>query len=620
MKNIYTLLIISILTSCNDFLDREPLDFGNESTYYKTVSDLEMAANKFYEYLPTNNAGWGGLYTADTQSDNQVSITPVELFYHGNKKTVSVENSQWSFANLRNINFFINKTRSVYQHIEGNPTLRNHYLGEGYFFRAYEYFRLLSAYGDVPIVSEMQTDDRTTLSANSRRYPRNEVARYILSTLDSAAMLMYDYAPVSGRVARGAAWALKSRVALFEATWEHYHAETCFVPGNDKWLGKDANKTFHFRSGSADAEVRFFLEQAISAADNAITLHSIGSTPDSYESLFNTTDAFDTSGEVILARYYADGVAAHSCSAYLSSGGGCGLTRAAVNTYLMTNGLPIYAAEAGYGGDSQGWREFDNRDKRLSMTVRAPGVKIVNGDTVYFYRPHLLSGGNDKSTTGYELSKYLSRDASQQTQYNCTTAVPIFRAAECLLNYLEAYYMLHGTLDNKCDIYWRALRRRAGVDTDYHKTIAATDISQENDLAAYSRSKAVDATLYSIRRERRCELMAEGLRLNDLRRWRALDSMQNYHPEGFNLWDEMYKMYSPEDIGDGIVSQKDVSKYLRPLQTTPNAVAFNGYSFPKPHYLEPIPLSEFLLVDSLYQNPGWPSISDGIADYSYDCD
>lgn len=620
MKKIIILLITSTLFACNDFLDREPLDFGNENTYYKTVSDLEMAANKFYEYLPTNNAGWGGIYTADTKSDNQVSITPVELFYHGNKKTVNIENSQWSFANLRNINFFINKTRSVYQDIIGSPALRDHYLGEGYFFRAYEYFRLLSAYGDVPLVSEMQNDDRKTLSSNSRRCPRNEVARYILSSLDTAAMLMYDYAPVSGRVARGAAWALKSRVALFEATWEHYHAGTCFVPGNNKWLGKDVHKSFKFRSGSAEGEVRFFLKQAISAADSAITLHTIDSTPDSYESLFNACDAFVSNGEVILARYYATGVAAHSCSAYLRGGGGCGLTRAAVNTYLMANGLPIYAAESGYGGDSQGWREFDNRDNRLSMTVRAPGVKVVNGDTVYYYRPHLLSGGNDKSTTGYELCKYLSCDVTQQTQYNCTTSVPIFRAAECLLNYLEAYYMLHGTLDNKCDTYWRALRRRAGVDTDYNKTIAATDITQENDLAAYSRSQAVDATLYSIRRERRCELMAEGLRLNDLRRWRALDLMQNYQPEGFNLWDEMYQMYSPDDIGDGAVSQKDVSKYLRPLQTTPSAVAYNGYSFPKPHYLEPIPLSEFLLVDSLYQNPGWPSTSDGTAYYSYDCD
>ena len=56
-------------------------------------------------------------------------------------------------------------------------------------------------------------------------------------------------------------------------------------------------------------------------------------------------------------------------------------------------------------------------------------------------------------------------------------------------------------------------------------------------------------------------------------------------------------------------------------------MACGGYDFPKPHYLEPIPISEFLLtqVDNngnsiLTQNPGWPEKADGTADYNYNCD
>ena len=87
----------------------------------------------------------------------------------------------------------------------------------------------------------------------------------------------------------------------------------------------------------------------------------------------------------------------------------------------------------------------------------------------------------------------------------------------------------------------------------------------------------------------------------------------------------MYKMYDKKQIEESVVSQSNVSKYLRPLQVSSTSVAYDGYTFPKPHYLEPIPVSEFLLVGStstgiLHQNPGWPDKVDGTADYSYDCD
>ena len=98
--------------------------------------------------------------------------------------------------------------------------------------------------------------------------------------------------------------------------------------------------------------------------------------------------------------------------------------------------------------------------------------------------------------------------------------------------------------------------------------------------------------------------------------------MVNYQPEGINLWDKMYEMYSKSQRDESIVSQSNVSKYIRPLQVSSTSVAYDGYTFPKPHYLEPIPISEFLLVgtDNLHQNPGWPDKADGTADYAYDCD
>ena len=206
IKNKYILILAATmgLASC-DFLDREPLDFGSEDSYYRTVDDIRIAVNDFYEILPTNNSLWGGLYSQDVQSDNQCSAGLQNLFYRGEKKTGKMGSSQWDFSNLRGINFFINKTEEKLEAIGGNRDYVNHYLGEGYFFRAYDYFRLLRNYGDVPILTKVLSDDKSELTAASVRSPRNEVARFILSDLDKAISLLMEKAPESGRITRDAA-------------------------------------------------------------------------------------------------------------------------------------------------------------------------------------------------------------------------------------------------------------------------------------------------------------------------------------------------------------------------------------------------------------------------------
>lgn len=619
-----------LFQSCSDFLEREPIDFGNENSFFQNAEELKYFVNGLYGILPKNSDLWGGLYTEDIVSDNQCANYAQNLFYKGDKKTVQVGQSGWNFANIRSLNFFINKVNGKIAagDFGKDDAQINHYLGEAYFLRAYDYYRLLRSYGDVPVFTEVLPDDQPVLSAKSKRTPRNEVARFILSELDMAANLLLAEAPETGRITRDAAYALKSRVALYEGTWERYHAGTCFVPGNEKWPGASIWPNFAFAAGSAEEEVNFFLDQAIEASK--LVAEARPQLCEDYQSMFNSTEI--TSDEVILARYYQKGVLSHSCSAFLLSGGGCNLTRAAVNTFLMENGLPIYADLSGYQGDSTSYQEFMGRDPRLTESVRAAGRfintypdpvtgKYVN-DTIFYYRPFIYNNGREKATTGYELCKWLSHEPEQQKQYDCTTAVPILRAGECYLNYIEAYYERYGKLDELAINYWKALRRRAGISDDIEKTIAATDVNQENDLGIYSHGKTISSTLYNIRRERRCELIAEGLRLDDLKRWRSLDNMVNYQPEGINLWDKMYEMYSKAQRDESIVSQSNVSKYIRPLQVSSTSVAYDGYTFPKPHYLEPIPISEFLLVgtDNLHQNPGWPDKADGTADYAYDCD
>ena len=158
-------------------------------------------------------------------------------------------------------------------------------------------------------------------------------------------------------------------------------------------------------------------------------------------------------------------------------------------------------------------------------------------------------------------------------------------------------------------------------------------MSKENDWGAYSAGQLVDPTLFNIRRERRNEFIGEGMRWDDLKRWRALDQVENYVIEGFNLWDEMYQdeEYADAATGESLliepggsslanVSSRTASKYLRPYQIiVANNEVYDGYTWTKANYLTPIPAYEILLtsqmgedgnvdLDSspLYQNPYWP--------------
>ena len=147
------------------------------------------------------------------------------------------------------------------------------------------------------------------------------------------------------------------------------------------------------------------------------------------------------------------------------------------------------------------------------------------------------------------------------------------------------------------------------------------DIEKLNDWGAYSAGQLVDETLFNIRRERRCELMAEGFRPDDVRRWRAMDQMitEPWHPLGANLWDQLATNQGFLDRNGALkegenVSPKTFSKYVAPYHILDNNKVYNGYTWKMAHYLNPIAVQHFLITgngevaeSTLYQNPGWPT-------------
>jgi hypothetical protein len=328
------------------------------------------------------------------------------------------------------------------------------------------------------------------------------------------------------------------------------------------------------------------------------------------------------------------------------AGNGVGLTRGMVDGFLMANGLPIYAASSGYAGNDYISDVRKERDGRLWLFLKEPyQINVIwpspegtHATPVELIPTITHSDPGRRYSTGYGIRKGASFYGEQAGQGRCFTGIPIFRAAEAYLNYMEACYEKNGTLDSKARGYWTALRNRARTNADFDRTIAATDMNMEkvNDWGAYSAGQVIDVTLYNIRRERRCELMAEGLRYKDLRRWRSMDQMitASYHIEGFKLWGPMKDWYNTGADGSTIliygldndqsnVSSPERSIYLRPYEILSKSLILDGYKWTMAHYLSPIAIQNFLNTTEdndmakspIYQNPGWPlAASQGATD------
>ncbi|MEO6313631.1 MAG: RagB/SusD family nutrient uptake outer membrane protein [Chitinophagaceae bacterium] len=650
------MLAMLTLNSCKkNFLDRQPLSNITPDTYLVEESQLAAYSIAQYGVLPSFPQGGYGTFANDINTDNQAFQTFSTRFIPG-QFLVPAVGGDWSFTEIYQCNYFLQTVlpRLKANTLTGNPANIKHYIGEIYFLRAFNYFNKLQNLGDFPIVRNPLTDNADVLTDASKRSPRNEVARFIISDLDSAYSLMLPASPdgAKNRLSKNCAAIFKSRVALYEGTWEKYFKGTAFVPKGAGWPGNDKeySKNYVFPSGSIDAEIDYFLTQAMASAKlvadatplvaNSMTAQTqtdytafaTASMSNPYTAMFGSVDLKGYS-EVLLWRKYDKGLnIGHN--AVLYAGGGnyaSGETRGMVDGFLMKNGLPIYDPSSGYAGDDSIASVRKNRDGRLWLFLKEPNQVnslIPSVASIPFPIepiPRILDASFESNySTGYTVRKGINYDAAQvQVYYGGYTGAIIFRGVEAYLNYIEAVVEKTGNLDGTAITYWTQVRNRAGVDPDYQKTIAATDLSKEaaNDWGVYSGGVPVSKLLYNIRRERRCEFIAEGgFRFNDLRRWRALDQMIStpYHIEGFKLWGPMKNWYAANTLTYGIgdkstVSSPSLSVYYRPYEKTSTSLAYNGYKWNMAHYLNPVAAQHFIitatggdvLTSPIYQNPGW---------------
>lgn len=602
----YIVLLLAVasgFSSCDKgFLDREPLDQLSTAGSLSSTNEIRLYVNQFYQSLPGHPTTTGGSGVAfdDAKTDNMI-FTAVDNRLNG-QLTISNATALSEYTQIRAINFFL---RQVAQNKNMDATVNN-YIGEAYFFRAWFYFELVKKYGDVTWVNTLLSadDESTFLERDSRLV----VVDSILSDLNKASTLLaLQNNNNSMRVHRDVALAFKSRVALYEGTWQRYHK---------------AKNTAFYTSNVTEDKIVSYLTEARNAAKqvmdgNRWRIHSTQSPNDDYRQLFNTINLSGNPEVLLYRRYNAAENIGHGVSKYLSTGGGdIGLTESLVSDYLTNDGRPLVGAEklqlqANYGMELQ----VTNRDPRLAQTVAQPGSRL-RPDAVAAAFPPINQSGFNRSTTGYPLYKYVEYNNLAAASDDGMSSAPViyFRYAEVLLNYAEAAAELN---DAEASIIAALQPLRSRVN------MPAVDFNREYNTEAGYPFASLNKVIQAVRRERRIEMLAEGQRLQDIFRWAAADVLiANKRPlgmlfvgsnvanenssTGFYKDNQLYFDVAPAGKSVNFYlsgTSSDAYRYMDPYKN----VLPSGYGFKlNRDYLLPIQQRMLELTDGKWvQNPNW---------------
>jgi starch-binding outer membrane protein, SusD/RagB family len=217
MKKIILVIAIALLNlSCSEDLERLPLSTIGEPAFWKTSEDAVAGVNATYNVLADNQMYREFMRHSDALSDNgfsQFSFNYYLEISEGRSYDASsvLPGQIWAkgYEGVVRANTVIEKVAGI----EMDPNLKSRILAEAAFLRGLFYFNLTNLYGDVPLILTHQTVEESLVGRN----PKALVVDQIIKDLNTAiAGLPVSYAATDlGRVTKGAAIALKSRVYLY---------------------------------------------------------------------------------------------------------------------------------------------------------------------------------------------------------------------------------------------------------------------------------------------------------------------------------------------------------------------------------------------------------------------
>lgn len=636
MKKLIYIACMLSLFSCNDsFLNRTPLDQETEQTLFQTYDGCQTYAWQFYSWFSGYGKDRNELF--DVYSDNGFNGAPNNENKYGWDKVTkgsytSTGTNGWVYSRIRTIQVMLDNLESSAM----SASDKEHWRGVCHFFKANEYFNLLSRFGQAIWVDHMLTDaDNDVLYGPSMG--RVELANKILELLIDARDHIKETGDGENSITPDVVNALISRFGLFEGTWQKYHQ----IEGGDP---------------------QKFLQASLEASSTLLPKYSIHT---NYNEVFNS---YDLSGieEVILYKIYVPNKGHNLIRIGGSSDSWQEASSDLVQSYLCTDGKPIWTSPL-YEGNAQTGNdimnvEFRNRDYRLYFSICPPYrvntpiatqkwdrqhpvtdfyektgnpldeeyihlMEEVNAgssiqkflptlqwnDEIVREEPHFRGRyqngqGYCVSNAGYYPWKYYTPDNQQNLS---DTDAPIFRMGEVLVNHAEAAWELGQFTQEVADRTINELRTRAHVapmviaeiHADFDPTRDKGGYSNPNDPVAGPEDYEVNPVLWEIRRERRIELYAEGFRFDDLRRW----------AKGHYISKTQYGAYVKitDYENERYVTDPDANSFDLPIAEDGNGggrICLFGTPDPgwlNKYYLYPIPINDLTLNSNLKQNPGY---------------
>jgi hypothetical protein bacD2_20761 len=505
------MLVLAMFTTACDLTENVQVK-ADKAMIFGSKSGLQLYSDSFYKALPTLGNG----FRQDAMCD-LAAVSNTDKFIKQGAYNAETATS-WSWGALKNINYFIDGCNDP-KYCTVDAATRDNFLGIARWFRAWFYYDKLTRYGEAPwFANDIQSYQYDIMY--KERDSRDVLIRNLIADLDFAyTNIQATSSTGSSTLTKWAAAALKSRVCLYEAAYRRYHN----------------------LSGLEITPEELYAEAAKAAKlviDNSgCSLNKAAGTKGAYRDLFYKETPI--SQEVILAVCASEksGIFGEQNWWYNArSYGLCwSLVRSFVHTYLKQDGTP-FTATANYNTKSF-VEEMDGRDLRLEQTVRGRNFLWDGKVTVADIK--------NLSLTGYQVIKYTLDESKYDGGTKNINSIPLIRYAEVLLNYAEAQAELGVITDSDWSLTVGELRSRAGITGGTGMLPTAVD----SYLQSTFYPDVTDPVLLEIRRERTIELVAEGMRFDDLRRWKCGTLMQTLPWTGIHI----AGLEQPIDVnGDGV--------------------------------------------------------------------
>ena len=491
-----------------------------------------------------------------------------------------------------------------------SPSVADEFKGEAYFLIAYYHWVLLTHYGPVILVRGQLDMGLPEEQVYVARSPFDECVTFIAETYDRAADLLHGYPTRPdadlGRATSVAAKAMKARLLLYAAS--------PLCNGNTEFYAR-----FRNNDGTPLMSQTYNPEKwkwALDACQEAITLaedngHRLYESPNAtaaataaergeinyhdcfVEPLWNTTEYLwamgDQTGIGHLQRYGG----ARLKLPYSTDGFCINIvpTFECVEMYYTHNGLPwerdpetMHIDPYAYNAEKETVNLHVYKEPRFYASVGYDrGKYAINGEEFILkcrageMQGSVLDASKEyQSCTGYILKKWIHRQSAFNYDTKSWTyrkyAYPYIRLAELYLSYAEADFEYNGSLSDASLNYLNLVRRRSGLPDFKDSWALAGGIPTGDELRKV------------LHRERSIELLMEGMRYHDLRRWKEAGEAMSRRPKAWNL--------------DG----RTAADFYR--VSTMKESGVRTFESPKTYWMA-IPLSEININYNLVQNPGY---------------